>query len=499
MMQAMTTTWHNINEEDAVSFNFLYPFIDVYPRHFYERFGFVPRVAMEIRKDHVRYNLHDSFIQDMPKLYQWLAKKPNFEKLDRKVCAESDALHAASDATVGKNIKDMTDSELAYEATALSDLLCSCIGWGLLPPLIDFGGEHISKAALSAIETQVRMRKLKTHPSEYFVTLTTPTDDTLTRQEERSILRLALDLREKNGVDKTGFSELEKKHPDLAKKIREHASRFIWTYFGYCGPALTPEKTVEKALERAQKDDVPARIKKQAGELPALLKRQRQYEQELAMDAEQKWAVHVARESVRLKTVRKDAMVHCAYALDAILREVARRTGIPLSHLRAAKSDELGDILSGKLPDEKLATRHAHLVYLSEQDGVQLLEGPDAEHFAKTQFKELDVSASTHVSGQCAQPGKATGRVKIIDKAEQMHKMNDGDILVSIATTPEIVPAMKKAAAIVTEIGGITSHAAIVSRELGVPCVIGTKIATKWLKDGDKVEVDATNGIVRKH
>ncbi len=73
-----------------------------------------------------------------------------------------------------------------------------------------------------------------------------------------------------------------------------------------------------------------------------------------------------------------------------------------------------------------------------------------------------------------------------------------GDILLSQATSPDLLPAMKKAAAIVTEQGGITSHAAIVSRELGIPCVIGTKIATKVLKDGDLVEVDANRGIVKK-
>jgi len=77
-----------------------------------------------------------------------------------------------------------------------------------------------------------------------------------------------------------------------------------------------------------------------------------------------------------------------------------------------------------------------------------------------------------------------------------MSKMKQGDILVSIATDPDIVPAMKKAAAIVTEQGGVTSHAAIVSRELKIPCVIGTKIATKVLKDGMEVEVDANKGIV---
>ena len=78
-----------------------------------------------------------------------------------------------------------------------------------------------------------------------------------------------------------------------------------------------------------------------------------------------------------------------------------------------------------------------------------------------------------------------------------MQKMNDGDILVSIATDPDIVPAMKKAAAFVTEQGGVTSHAAIVAREMGKPCVIGTKIATRVLKDGDYVEVDATKGVVK--
>ena len=76
--------------------------------------------------------------------------------------------------------------------------------------------------------------------------------------------------------------------------------------------------------------------------------------------------------------------------------------------------------------------------------------------------------------------------------------MKKGDILVSIATDPDIVFAMKKAAAIVTEQGGVTSHAAIVSRELNIPCVIGTKIATKVFKDGDRVEVDATKGIIKR-
>jgi len=90
------------------------------------------------------------------------------------------------------------------------------------------------------------------------------------------------------------------------------------------------------------------------------------------------------------------------------------------------------------------------------------------------------------------------GFVKVINTVSDMYKMDHKNVLVSVQTNPELVPVMKKAAAIVTDLGGITCHAAIVSRELGVPCVIGTRIATKVLHDGDLVEVDATNATVKK-
>jgi pyruvate,water dikinase len=93
--------------------------------------------------------------------------------------------------------------------------------------------------------------------------------------------------------------------------------------------------------------------------------------------------------------------------------------------------------------------------------------------------------------------GKATGRVKILKSVKEINKIEKGDILVAVMTRPDYVPAMKKAAAIVTDEGGVTSHAAIVSRELGIPCIIGTKIATKILKDGMLVEVNANHSWVK--
>lgn len=98
------------------------------------------------------------------------------------------------------------------------------------------------------------------------------------------------------------------------------------------------------------------------------------------------------------------------------------------------------------------------------------------------------------LEGQTASPGIATGIVNILKSAREITRVKHGDILVTDMTTPDFVPAMKKAVAIVTNKGGQTSHAAIVSRELGVPCIVGTKTATKTLKQGRVVTVDATAG-----
>jgi pyruvate,water dikinase len=106
------------------------------------------------------------------------------------------------------------------------------------------------------------------------------------------------------------------------------------------------------------------------------------------------------------------------------------------------------------------------------------------------------ISGKLILTGQPASPGVVTGIVNILKSAKEIDKIKRGDILVTDMTTPDFVPAMKKAVAIVTNKGGQTSHAAIVSRELGVPCVVGTKTATTTLKQGRIVTVDGEAGKV---
>ncbi|WP_456468323.1 pyruvate, water dikinase [Archaeoglobus sp.] len=119
-------------------------------------------------------------------------------------------------------------------------------------------------------------------------------------------------------------------------------------------------------------------------------------------------------------------------------------------------------------------------------------EAEEAEREAERGMEEGKIL----IKGLGASPGIATGRVKVIFSEKEIFKVQEGDILVTTMTTPDMVPAMKRAAAIVTDEGGMTCHAAIVSRELGVPAVVGTKEATKVLKDGMIVTVDGEKGIV---
>jgi phosphohistidine swiveling domain-containing protein len=102
------------------------------------------------------------------------------------------------------------------------------------------------------------------------------------------------------------------------------------------------------------------------------------------------------------------------------------------------------------------------------------------------------------VTGVNAFPGKAKGRAVIVQFKKDLEKIRKSDILIAKYTMPIYTPYMVKCHGIVTDEGGLTSHAAIFAREHGIPCIVGTKIATKVFKDGDLVEVDADKGIVRK-
>ncbi|HLC70404.1 MAG TPA: PEP-utilizing enzyme [Candidatus Nanoarchaeia archaeon] len=148
------------------------------------------------------------------------------------------------------------------------------------------------------------------------------------------------------------------------------------------------------------------------------------------------------------------------------------------------------ELRSGEFSQVYERMRHSQQ---GDQYVYQILNNEEKVVFTTTR-KAIENTPS-ELYGQCAYPGKVRGVARIIYSVDT--KLKKGEILVSINSSPNLMPLLGKCAAIVTDEGGITCHAAIISRELKIPCVIGTKIATKVLKDGMMIEVDAQKGIVK--
>jgi len=134
--------------------------------------------------------------------------------------------------------------------------------------------------------------------------------------------------------------------------------------------------------------------------------------------------------------------------------------------------------------------------WAKENSEIYIVQTRPVTTIKETAEKEEEIKAPVLLTGDKASPGIASGPVKIIKDISHIDRVHEGDILVAEMTTPDFVPAMKRAVAIVTDRGGRTAHAAIVSRELGIPCVVGTGEATTKLTNGQVVTVDGSHGKV---
>lgn len=154
------------------------------------------------------------------------------------------------------------------------------------------------------------------------------------------------------------------------------------------------------------------------------------------------------------------------------------------------------EIISGKIPSKnELGKRYKGYFFGNNQLFTGLSKSQVAKKF-RINFVEEIIKKTKQLKGSIAQRGRVRGFARRLMGHRQISLLREGEILISPMTIPDFIPAMKKAAAFVTDEGGILCHAAIVARELKKPCIVGTKFATKVLKDGDFIEVDANKGIV---
>lgn len=224
---------------------------------------------------------------------------------------------------------------------------------------------------------------------------------------------------------------------------------------------------------------------------------------ETKSDSETIYLCNVVRKIAHLRLESRLNWARADRLINKMLSDIAIRFGTTFEDIQFYNENDILGLIDGRKLDDSILSKRKQAYafkydetsfneYAGEED-VRLLE--EAEGVG---FKQVNLNI---IKGNIANKGVARGHVKIINafvenQTEASEKMKAGDILVTGMTRPHLMPAILKAAAIVTDEGGITSHAAIVSRELKKPCIIGTKIATKVLKDGDLVEVDANSGNV---
>jgi|GEM_PF-2252303 len=281
----------------------------------------------------------------------------------------------------------------------------------------------------------------------------------------------------------------------VQQALARHSKKFGWVAWDYAGPQFLTVEQLERRYQRLTPMQANQMLRDDRDQRLALQQSQRALEGKLAPKV--RALFRAAREQAMLQDDKKAVTTESHYYLHFLHDEAAKRLRTSRRHLYFMAFSEIAEAHTqgAQLPDGR--ARSAAGVLLIQRGNIEVASGALARRWRKTFI--ADPRQNTRVlKGVSASRGVCRGRVALVLTQEDAKKVKRGDILVTQMTTPEFIQAMGRAAAFVTDEGGLTSHAAIVAREMKKPCVIGTKIATKVLKTGDQVEVDATKGVVTK-
>lgn len=203
-----------------------------------------------------------------------------------------------------------------------------------------------------------------------------------------------------------------------------------------------------------------------------------------------------------IKDERDDYRRRQSFAIRPLFAEIARRAQLPFRAPLYLLHDEMVSwFATGRLPiarKEIVQRMRGYCIVKIDGGSFAIYSGLRMQQFLARQKFQAEEVQSSEVAGIVGYPGNVVGRVRVVRTKHDLRRVQKGDILIAVTTNPDYVPAMRKCKAFVTDEGGLTSHAAIVARELHVPCIVGTRRATSIFRDGERVEVDADRGIVRR-
>lgn len=458
---------------------------------------------------------------------KFLAEPEFATKVNDEIVKLADVLRKYSQQLPERNLESYSNADLWKMYEGYDKCHTEYYQWCWIPVAVDMFHNNLT----NKLKDYLRSLNLSEEKvNEYFILLTQPTKKSLIEIERIEFLKLASILKQ-DSYHKKLFGELYKKFrdqevakfgykthtkeyeelleqkvsgliahikPDLLKKIEEHYEKYFYVKHMWVGTISTFESYLKELVKLIdERADPEAMLETNEKEFEEMISKRSQLVKKLNLQKNYLTLFDAFGDFMVTKIYRRYSQIYAVYKMEFILKEIARRFDLSLMQIRFLLKDEVKKtLLEGILDKQELEERTKFCVYYTEKDREIVFTGQKAKELAES-AKRAEVKEVNELRGQIGCMGKAKGIAKLVIRPEDMGKLNKGDILISIATDPDIVPAMKKAAAFVTEQGGVTSHAAIVAREMHKPCVIGTKIATKVIKDGDLVEVDANVGIVK--
>jgi len=290
------------------------------------------------------------------------------------------------------------------------------------------------------------------------------------------------------------------KNKDVEEDARKILNKFWWLSLGW--ENLNPRTVdyyINEIEEYSKKRDLK-KIKKQMDERLNFVKsRREEIISKYGLSDEVRDLLGVFDKFAYLHDLRKEMQVRVLYSFNLLLIEVAKRFNINEDDREWYTHNEVLEVLkTGRADSDKIKKRKIGFLMIAKESGIEMFHGKEAIEMRKKELEQnIDLNVK-EIRGSGVSPGVVRARACVCNGIEDARrKVRPGDVLITGMTLPDYVPVMKIAGAIITDEGGITCHAAIVSRELKKPCIVGTKVATLVLHDGDLIEVDANKGVIK--
>ncbi|MFA5879290.1 MAG: PEP-utilizing enzyme [Candidatus Margulisiibacteriota bacterium] len=343
---------------------------------------------------------------------------------------------------------------------------------------IDFVSERFFKLKIKEFSKKISADDL----NKIYNLLANPIYDSFSKREEKQIISLAI----KNKLSNNNIKKLYKD--------------YWWTKIGWKNMRPLEQKdfiTLIKQYKR--KKNLKKILFINNNYLKNLKKERNQIIKKYNINKKIIYWLDFFDKYAEIHELRKEMQAKSVYSFYLLLKEISKRKKVNIDDFEWLFFNEIIDILRGKKINYDLIKKRKTAVAVYITNGFErIYNGEEVIKIKKMYIKDVYKKSTRIIKGMGVSKGRVIGIAKVCSgAAEALKKVKKNDILVCGMTLPDYIIAMRKAAAIVTNEGGITCHAAIISRELGIPCVIGTKIATQVLKDGDRVEVDANKGIIK--